>query len=208
MKKQLYNYLKTSCNCGLTEQHIISGVYSCGQQPHQIIYRAQILGTNNYSAVDLVGLLQRWIQSGTSYIVIQPFRMSLDPTCPTRLDTLDDPECLVGPVTSSNPTTPTFPQTASISAAATEMTARVPAISSKVASPTMKATTITSADNKWTKDVQHQLQQHSTDVSTIAGLFVGSVIGLLLIVLIVLIVIIVIWKLGKGDRSFRYIHLY
>ena len=108
VREQILKSLNAMCNCELTGENIETGLFSCGQQDHQIIYRAHILGTINYSASDLVDLIHSWIVSSKAYITINNFRMQLDPTCPSRLDTLDDPECpVVGVATTSTETKPT-----------------------------------------------------------------------------------------------------
>ena len=94
MRKQILKSLRIMCNCELTSENIEIGLFSCGQQS-QIIYRAHILGTINYSALDFVDLIHSWIVSGKAYITVDSFRMQLDPTCPSRLVTLNDPECPV-----------------------------------------------------------------------------------------------------------------
>ena len=103
VKKQILESLNDMCHCRLTDVNIETGFFSCGQQDHQIIYRAHILGTRNYSAIDLVDLLQSWVRSSKAYIRINSFRLQLDPTCPSQLDTLDDPECPVIKVTTPKP---------------------------------------------------------------------------------------------------------
>ena len=107
MKEQILNSLNDMCNCGLTDANIETGLFSCGQKDHQIIYRAHILGTSNYNAINLVDMLQSWIRSGRAYVRINTFRLQLDPTCPSRLDTLYDPEC--GVVDIPTPPKPTEP---------------------------------------------------------------------------------------------------
>ena len=89
----------------------MTGFFSCGQKNHQIIYRAHILGTSNYSAIYLVDLLQSWVTSGRAYIKINSFRLQLDPTCPSQLDTLDNPECPVNEITTSPKPTTSKPKT-------------------------------------------------------------------------------------------------
>lgn len=174
VRKQIYNFLKASCNCGLTEQHINSGLYSCGQQPYQVIYRTQIMGTRDYSAANLVGILQTWIASGKAYIVINPFQMILDPTCPTRLDMLNDPECPVVPVDPHTGPTPiiyTKPK-------------------GKTESPTGKV-----------QPPQGNIG-NGPQASTVGGFLVGAAIIILLLIIIILIIGIVLRKVrGKSNIS-------
>ena len=104
VKEQILKSLNDMCYCGLTDANIGTGFFSCGKQDHQIIYRAHILGTSFYSAIDLVDLFQSWVRSGRGYVRINSFSLQLDPTCRSRLDTLDDPECDDYVVTTSMPT--------------------------------------------------------------------------------------------------------
>lgn len=183
VRKQIYNFFKASCNCSLTEQHVNSGLYSCGQQPHQMIYRTQIMGTRDYSAANLVDILQTWIASGKAYIVINPFQMILDPTCPTRLDMLNDPECPVVPVDPHTGPTPII---------YTKPKEKTPIIYSK---PKEKTESPTGKVQPPQGNIGNGPQ-----ASTVGGFLVGAAIIILLLIIIILIIGIVLRKV-RGKRN-------
>ena len=190
MNQQIFRYFKRTCNCGFTDDNVVSYFFICGLQDHQIIYRAQILGTGNYSAIALVELLQNRIQTDMAYVTINYFKLKLDPACPTRLDTLDDPECPIITVeTSTSPTTikVTTPKTKPVST------------TSKPIQP-LKNTVTTEDSNAGM--INQNSQQSVITASQLGGMFVGLIIALVLVILIVLIIIIAFWKLKSSRQGY------
>ena len=103
--KQIFGYLKYACSCSFTDANIENGFFLCGAEDHQILYRAHIIGTRDYSANDLVELLQDWVASAKAYVTVSNFRMLLDSTCSARLDTMDSAECPMNAIVTTTPTT-------------------------------------------------------------------------------------------------------
>ena len=96
----LVNELNRLCSCGLTTANLRDGVFSCANGlVQQVVYRARILGTDNYSSRGLVSLVQSWIDSGHAALNVGSFRFQLDPTCSSYLDSPFSPDCDVGPPT-------------------------------------------------------------------------------------------------------------
>ena len=100
------------CNCVLTSAHISEGEFSlqnsgsenfmrARESAESINYRARIKGTSNYSASDLVALLQSWVQSGEASINIQSIHYNLDQSCETALDNIYALNCGSQPLTLS-----------------------------------------------------------------------------------------------------------
>ena len=80
--------------CRFTPGNIKDDEFSCrGGLTKQIVYRARIVGTDVYSAPDLVSLMQSWVGSGRASVMVQSSRLHLDPTCTTLLDSLKSPDC-------------------------------------------------------------------------------------------------------------------
>ena len=52
-----------------------------------------IIGTDTYSATDLISLIQSWIVSGSASITVFSSRLQLDKDCTALLDTLNEPDC-------------------------------------------------------------------------------------------------------------------
>lgn len=113
------------CLCNLTLQHITDESFSCGQNlMDQVVYRARIIGTDNYSARDLVKLLQSWIGTQSAAITVGIPRLHLDPSCPASMDHLNAPDCpfLIPPTTpTTEPTTPPQVQTTTQKASKSEV---------------------------------------------------------------------------------------
>ncbi len=174
---QINGFLQRRCNCGFSDANIETGFFSCGQKDHQIIYRAHILGTATYSAIDLVNLLQSWIMTNEAYVSLNNFRMILDRTCPTRLDTLDDPECPTVDVTPAPTNAPS-------------------SSSEKPGNPT---TSKKDTDGKG--DAQSAGQNSGLSGSTLVIVFIGIMIAFLLLILIVLIIAVVFWKVNKQQKN-------
>ena len=106
----LVNELNRLCSCGLTVANLKDSVFSCANGLIlQAVYRARILGTDNYSCRDLVSLIQSWITNGSASIYVGNFRFQLDPSCPSSLDSPFSPDCIGQHIvtTTSTKSTPT-----------------------------------------------------------------------------------------------------
>ena len=80
-------------SCGLSIVNIKDDEFSCHGLTDHIIYRAMIIGTDTYSAPNLVSLIQSWVASGSASITIFSSRLRVDKDCTTFLDTFRDPDC-------------------------------------------------------------------------------------------------------------------
>ena len=94
-RSALVQELNRRCQmCGLTAVNIRDDEFSCrGGLTNHIIYRAMIIGTNVYSPIALVSLLQSWVESGSASITVESQRLNLDEECSTPLDSLSDLDC-------------------------------------------------------------------------------------------------------------------
>ena len=98
--------LNDMCNCEISTLHIQDDAFGCGQKNHLITFRGRILGNSNYSALGLIELMQTWIASGQAFVVVDSFRMQVDPLCLAQLDTINAPDCpLVYTITPAADTT-------------------------------------------------------------------------------------------------------
>ena len=142
---------------------------------NQIVYRARILGTSNYSASALVELMQSWVNGGQASVNVGVSRLQIDPTCPVFLDNLIAPDC--SPPTTETPTTPT----------------------------TSSSTTVTSTSEPPTSGPNAQPRVGNNDTISageIGGIVVGVLIAVLLLVLIILLAWLILrnWKSGWSAR--------
>ena len=80
--------------CDLTVANIRNDEFSChGGLTNRIIYRAMIIGTDTYSAPNLVSLIQSWVASGSASVTVFSSRLRFDKDCTTFLDTFNEPDC-------------------------------------------------------------------------------------------------------------------
>ena len=129
------------------------------------------MGTEVYSATGLVSLIQSWVGTGKASITVQSSRLHLDPTCPSTLDTLRSPDCPI--ITPPTPATTTRGK------------------------PLPKTT-----EEDKPEPVSKPDDQGRAEVNTaarggeIGGIFIGSLIVILLGVLTVLLVVVIMkkWK--------------
>ena len=157
--------------CGLTPANIKEDEFSCrGGLTKQIVYRGRIVGTEVYSATGLISLIQSWVASGRASLMIQSSRLHVDPTCLASLDSLRSSDC---PITSQPITT---------------------AGSAPVTKTTQEGKPETST-NKPDKQPIPGLSAAARG-GEIGGIFVGSLIVILLTVLIVLLALVMLkkWK--------------
>ena len=153
---------------------------------NQIVYRARILGTSDYSASALVDLMQSWVDGGQASINVGVARLQVDPTCPVSLDNLLAPDC---PLLPTEPTTTSTVTTTSPSTSEPPTTAIV--ISSSITSepPTSPST-------------PPRVSKEEISAGEIGGIIVGVVIAVLLLVVIILLVGLVVknWSSGRTGR--------
>ena len=97
-------------SCGLTIANIKDDTFSChGGLTNRIVYRAMIIGTDTYSAPDLISLIQSWVASGSASASVFSTRLQFDKDCTTYLDTFNEPNCPLR-IESQETTTATKPK--------------------------------------------------------------------------------------------------
>lgn len=174
MKDQLIAQLGRLCKCDISNRNIQDDAFSCGQLDHLIIYRGRILGSRDYSALGLVELMQSWVSTQQAFLTVDSFRMQVDPTCSTRLDTINAPDCPLGGDHQVTTPTPTAP------------------------SPTTPSVPTTSE----TKTSQPKVE--SVRGGEVGGIIIGVVIVILLIALLLVIAMIIVYKVRKqGNKMLR-----
>ena len=148
---------------------------------NQIIYRARILGTSNYSASALVELMQSWVNGGQASVNVGASRLQIDPTCPVFLDNLIAPDC--SPPTTETPTSPT---TSSSTTATVTSTTEPPTRPSTGNGPS----------------AQPRVSSTKISAGEMGGIIVGVLIAVFLLVLVILLVGLFVrgWKSGQSIR--------
>ena len=183
--KQIFGYLKYACSCSFTDANIENGFFLCGAEDHQILYRAHIIGTRDYSANDLVELLQDWVASAKAYVTVSNFRMLLDSTCSARLDMMDSAECPVNAIVTTTPTT-----------SATEKTEE-PEKNPDEGKNNGAGNSQGQRGNNG--NIQTANQSNGISLAALGGLLVGFFIILLLVIVIVLVIVAAFWKFNNSS---------
>ena len=182
VKKQLVNTLRSRCNCNISSLNIQRDSFSCGQLDHLILYRGQIFGSNDFSPSGLASLMQSWVSSNQASLTIDSFRMPIDPTCPTQINTLTAPNCPLATqgtqhhifFTTASPSTPSFSTPSSSASSNKPQTS--PATQQPQVGPGLRP-------------------------GGVGGIIVGIIIIILLLLVLIVIVGVVMWKLGKFPKK-------
>ena len=157
-------------SCGLTIANIRDDEFSChGGLTNRIVYRAMIIGTETYSAPNLVSLIQSWVASGTASITVFSSRLRFDEDCTASLDTFNEPDC---PLTVESQQTTTAPM------------------------PTDNVSQKNTAPKPTEKIINISPSASSRNIrpGEIGGLFIGAIIVMLIAVLILVIVVVALKK--------------
>ena len=84
--------------CGLVDSNIRDGLANCHQTESgelSVVYRARIVGIDNYSASDLVQLLAGWAVEGQASVLVDSVRLHINSQCETSIDRLTAPDCVI-----------------------------------------------------------------------------------------------------------------
>lgn len=91
--QQIASKLKRDCQCVIESAYITAAQFSCDQETTHVIYRARISSTPDVSNVDLLGLLQEWVTSGSASVTLDHIHLDVDASCTVIIDSLSDPLC-------------------------------------------------------------------------------------------------------------------
>ena len=98
----LVTYLNERCSCNLDRDHIKKGVFSClhtiTTDHIEVVYRSTIIGSERFTAYDLVDFIEEWVESGSVIVLDDSFILRLNPRCPVEITSLEEPECLASEV--------------------------------------------------------------------------------------------------------------
>ena len=158
--------------CSLGDNNIRDGEMSCRQveSDQLIVYRARMIGTDKYSATDLVQLLAGWVATGQASLLVDSVRLHVESQCETSLDRLSAPDCDIQEVATTE-----------------ELLTTAATTSPQPTSQILTVTTVT------TPSVITALQkQDSLSAGDIGGLVIGVIIAVLLLLFIVLLVMVLV----------------
>ena len=92
MRGAIQKALLTKGNYSISLDKIHRGIFSCRSSVTQTTFRTTIMGTKSLSAVDLVGRVQKWVESGPA-ITVQWYLVDIDKSCPVVISSMGEQEC-------------------------------------------------------------------------------------------------------------------
>ena len=76
------------CRCGIKAELIINSYFECSDSDSkEIIYVAELHGTNETASPDMLEHLSAWVSTGSS-LTVQGSSLSIDPNCYAEVDSL------------------------------------------------------------------------------------------------------------------------
>ena len=83
------------CSCSFVTDIIRRYEFSCRGSVSSVVFRAELKYysyTEEYTASDFVEIISSWVENGAS-LVFDDSRLSVDPTCPTYLESFEADDC-------------------------------------------------------------------------------------------------------------------
>ena len=84
------------CSCSFVMEIIHMYEFSCRSGTSAVVFRAELKYygyTEEYTASDFVEIISSWVENGAS-LVVDGSRLSVDPTCPTELESFEADDCV------------------------------------------------------------------------------------------------------------------
>ena len=91
----ILDVLKASCQeCGISNRTIDTGVLICfSNSSSYVTYRARLEGTSQADSLDLISLIEDWVESGGASIIVTGVILTVDSQCPVAISSLSEGEC-------------------------------------------------------------------------------------------------------------------
>ena len=95
IKEALTQAINKRCNCGFQKSAIDDGEFSCQTMIGHVVYRSKINGTSDFrTANELLAYIEDWITSEGTFLLDDVFRLRVSTSCPLRIQSVHQPECL------------------------------------------------------------------------------------------------------------------
>ena len=95
IKEALKKAINKRCNCGFQMNAIDDGEFSCQTMIGHVVYRSKINGTSDFrTANELLEYIEDWITSEGTFLLDDVFRLRVSTSCPLRIQSVHQPECL------------------------------------------------------------------------------------------------------------------
>ena len=95
-----------TCSCQFTIDNIVDESLSCRTSQYHIVYRAKVnlqVPVLEMDASDIVEIISSWVQTAPT-ITVSGFRVTVDPSCPTKLESDYEENCFVMSTTTTSST--------------------------------------------------------------------------------------------------------
>ena len=94
IKEALMQAINKHCNCGFQKSAIDDGEFSCQTMIGHVVYRSKINGTSDIrTANEFLAYIEDWITSEGTFL-LDVFRLRVSTSCPLRIQSVHQPECL------------------------------------------------------------------------------------------------------------------
>ena len=85
--------VRESCFCNFTSANVIANVFSCITSTDEVVFKAELIYADTVSGDELVQVISQWAD-GMPSIIYDGTLLSVDPTCPTELESLFAEDCV------------------------------------------------------------------------------------------------------------------
>ena len=91
----ILDVLNASCQeCGISNRTIDTGVLICfSNSSSYVTYRARLEGTSQADSLDLISLIEDWVESGGASIIVTGVILTVDSQCQVAISSLSEEEC-------------------------------------------------------------------------------------------------------------------
>ena len=89
----LQGQVEQCCRCGFTSDHITEGAFQCLGDPDHVTFRARIRGTETTFSLELITIIEEWIEDPATAVIIKGLGLTLDQNCPIVIGSVNDPGC-------------------------------------------------------------------------------------------------------------------
>ena len=80
------------CHCRFVAYRITNAAFDCFTSLDKVTFRAVINGNADTTSLQLLDYIKQWVGGGAK-VPVQGLRLTVDPTCPVEISSIDDPEC-------------------------------------------------------------------------------------------------------------------
>lgn len=93
LTQAISDHIIRHCDCNFTRDLLTNRAFECSaSSPHDVTYRAQLLGTADLSPEELLRIVERWVAGGPT-LSIHLRLIDVDSSCAVRISSFREPSC-------------------------------------------------------------------------------------------------------------------